>query len=40
LLGSWRGKSVLDVSNSFAAPFDEDEDDNDKSVWFLDHDYL
>ncbi|XP_076033933.1 regulatory particle non-ATPase 8 isoform X2 [Oratosquilla oratoria] len=38
LLGSWRGKGVLDVSNSFAVPFDED--DKDKSVWFLDHDYL
>ncbi|XP_043288122.1 26S proteasome non-ATPase regulatory subunit 7 [Venturia canescens] len=38
LLGCWRGKGVLDVSNSFAVPFDED--DNDKSVWFLDHDYL
>ncbi|XP_046989935.1 26S proteasome non-ATPase regulatory subunit 7-like [Schistocerca americana] len=38
LLGSWRAKGVLDVSNSFAVPFDEDE--KDKSVWFLDHDYL
>jgi len=38
LLGSWKGKGVLDVSNSFAVPFDED--DKDKSVWFLDHDYL
>ncbi|XP_071450170.1 26S proteasome non-ATPase regulatory subunit 7 [Hetaerina americana] len=38
LLGCWRGKGVLDVSNSFAVPFDED--DKDKSVWFLDHDYL
>lgn len=38
LLGSWRGKGILDVSNSFAVPFDEDE--KDKSVWFLDHDYL
>jgi len=38
LLGSWRGKGMLDVSNSFAVPFDED--DKDKSVWFLDHDYL
>ncbi|CAG0885981.1 unnamed protein product [Cyprideis torosa] len=38
LLGSWRTKGVLDVSNSFAVPFDED--DKDKSVWFLDHDYL
>ncbi|EEB10934.1 26S proteasome non-ATPase regulatory subunit, putative [Pediculus humanus corporis] len=38
LLGCWRGKGVLDVSNSFAVPFDEDE--KDKDVWFLDHDYL
>lgn len=38
LLGSWRAKGVLDISNSFAIPFDED--DKDKSVWFLDHDYL
>ncbi|XP_064097121.1 26S proteasome non-ATPase regulatory subunit 7 [Macrobrachium rosenbergii] len=38
LLGSWRSKGVLDVSNSYAVPFDEDE--KDKSVWFLDHDYL
>ncbi|KAK7574386.1 hypothetical protein V9T40_011577 [Parthenolecanium corni] len=38
LLGSWKGKGILDVSNSFAVPFDED--DKDKSVWFLDHDYL
>nr|CAG4647190.1 EOG090X08WI [Megafenestra aurita]SVE92491.1 EOG090X08WI [Megafenestra aurita] len=38
LLGALRSKGVLDVSNSFAVPFDEDE--KDKSVWFLDHDYL
>nr|CAG4645637.1 EOG090X08WI [Lynceus sp. MCZ IZ 141354] len=38
LLGALRAKGVLDVSNSFAVPFDED--DKDKSVWFLDHDYL
>jgi len=37
LLGS-RHKGVLDVSNSFAVPFDEDERDPD--VYFLDHDYL
>lgn len=37
LLGSTR-QGVLDVSNSFALPFDEDE--RDFSVWFLDHDYL
>ncbi|XP_014680869.1 PREDICTED: 26S proteasome non-ATPase regulatory subunit 7-like [Priapulus caudatus] len=38
LLGATRKGGVLDVSNSFAVPFDED--DKDKSVWFLDHDYL
>ncbi|NXT28583.1 PSMD7 ATPase, partial [Syrrhaptes paradoxus] len=37
LLGSWQ-KKILDVSNSFAVPFDED--DKDDTVWFLDHDYL
>ncbi|CDQ62374.1 unnamed protein product [Oncorhynchus mykiss] len=37
LLCSWH-KKVLDVSNSFAVPFDEA--DKDDSVWFLDHDYL
>ncbi|XP_013391039.1 26S proteasome non-ATPase regulatory subunit 7-like [Lingula anatina] len=37
LLGSKRG-DCLDISNSFAVPFDED--DRDKNVWFLDHDYL
>ncbi|XP_022664956.1 26S proteasome non-ATPase regulatory subunit 7-like [Varroa jacobsoni] len=38
LLGSLKEKGILDISNSFAVPFDEDE--RDKSVWFLDHDYL
>ena len=38
LLGSWSSKGVLDISNSFALPFDEDEKDRD--VWFLDHEYL
>ncbi|XP_054165063.1 26S proteasome non-ATPase regulatory subunit 7-like [Oppia nitens] len=38
LLGSLKSKGVLDISNSFAVPFDEDE--RDRSVWFLDHDYL
>ncbi|XP_022198165.1 26S proteasome non-ATPase regulatory subunit 7 [Nilaparvata lugens] len=38
LLGCWRPGGVLDVSNSFAVPFDED--DKEKNVWFLDHDYL
>jgi 26S proteasome regulatory subunit N8 len=37
LLGSNR-QGVLDVSNSFAVPFDEDSKEAD--VWFLDHDYL
>lgn len=38
LLGGWNSKGVLDISNSFGVPFDED--DNDKNVWFFDHDYL
>merc|ERR1711923_690675 len=38
LLGSWSSKTYLDISNSFAVPFDEDE--KDPSVWFLDHQYL
>merc|ERR1712039_71382 len=41
LLGSTKiidGKRVLDVSNCFAVPFDED--NKDEKVWFLDHDYL
>jgi len=38
LLGSWSSKGVLDIANSFAIPFDEDE--KDKDVWFLDHEYL
>eukprot|EP00112_Aurelia_sp_Birch-Aquarium-sp1_P000052 Seg1001.9 transcript_id=Seg1001.9/GoldUCD/mRNA.D3Y31 product="26S proteasome non-ATPase regulatory subunit 7" protein_id=Seg1001.9/GoldUCD/D3Y31 len=37
LLGSRRNK-ILDISNSFAVPFDED--DKDAAVWYLDHDYL
>eukprot|EP01137_Pigoraptor_chileana_P021470 Opistho-2@85247 len=37
LLGAQRG-GVIDVSNSFAVPFEEDE--KDPSVWFLDHNYL
>ncbi|KAL3318689.1 26S proteasome non-ATPase regulatory subunit 7 [Cichlidogyrus casuarinus] len=37
LLGSSR-HGVLDVSNSFAVPFEEDSKDD--SVWYLDHDYL
>jgi len=38
LLGCLKKGGVLDISNSFAIPFDED--DKDKNVWFLDHDYL
>jgi len=37
LLGANR-QGVVDVSNSFAVPFDEDAKEAD--VWFLDHDYL
>lgn len=37
LLGSSRNK-ILDISNSFAVPFDEE--DKDKDVWFFDHEYL
>merc|ERR1711881_79327 len=41
LLGSTKiidGKRVLDISNSFAVPFDEDS--KDEKVWYVDHDYL
>lgn len=41
LLGATKkidGKRVLDISNSFAVPFDEDS--RDGKVWYLDHDYL
>ena len=38
LLGSWSTKGELDIANSFAIPFDED--DKDRDVWFLDHEYL
>ncbi len=31
-------KGTVDVTNSFALPFEED--DNDPSIWFLDHSYL
>lgn len=37
LLGEYR-KGRLDVTSSFAVPFEEDE--NDASIWFLDHSYL
>merc|ERR1711997_845355 len=36
--GSWSSKGILDIANSFAIPFDED--DKDRDVWFLDHEYL
>lgn len=38
LLGSMKYDKTLDVANSFAVPFDEDE--KDKKTWFLDMDYL
>jgi 26S proteasome regulatory subunit N8 len=39
LLGSWKANNtILDVANSFALPFEEDE--KDSTVWFLDHNYL
>jgi 26S proteasome regulatory subunit N8 len=31
-------RGVLDIANSFAVPFDED--DKDRDVWYLDHEYL
>jgi len=37
LLGQDNGKSV-NVANSFAVPFEED--DKDPKTWFLDHDYI
>ncbi|CAF0810319.1 unnamed protein product [Brachionus calyciflorus] len=37
LLGSLRNK-ILDISNSFAVPFDEEE--KNKDVWFFDHEYF
>uniref|UniRef100_A0A7E4VNM4 26S proteasome non-ATPase regulatory subunit 7 n=1 Tax=Panagrellus redivivus TaxID=6233 RepID=A0A7E4VNM4_PANRE len=38
LLGSMKADKTLDIANSFAVPFDEDE--KDKNTWFLDMDYL
>lgn len=38
LLGSVKKDKTLDIGNSFAVPFDEDE--KDKTTWFLDMDYL
>ncbi|KAI8332397.1 maintenance of mitochondrial structure and function-domain-containing protein [Chlamydoabsidia padenii] len=37
LLGQQKGK-IVNVANSFAVPFEEDE--KDPSVWFLDHNYV
>jgi len=31
-------KGELDITNSFAVPFEEDE--RDPSIWFLDHSYI
>ena len=36
LLGYWTGNAV-NVSNSYAVPFEENE--TDSNVWFLDHNY-
>lgn len=38
LLGSWKKGGFLDVANSYAIPFEED--DKNPDVWFFDHDYL
>ena len=38
LLGENQGDGRVDITNSFAVPFEEDRDD--PSVWFLDHVYL
>lgn len=38
LLGSFEKDGSIEVRNCFAVPFEEDE--KDKNVWFLDHDYL
>lgn len=37
LLGQDNGK-VVNVANSFAVPFEED--DKDPKTWYLDHDYI
>ncbi|KCV71513.1 26S proteasome regulatory subunit N8 [Fonticula alba] len=37
LLGQWNG-STIDVSNSYAVPFEEE--GQDSSIWFFDHGYL
>ena len=33
LLGSWSTRDKLDISNSFAVPFDEDE--KDREAWYV-----
>jgi len=38
LLGEKDSKGSIDVTNSFAVPFDED--DRNPSIWYLDHDFL
>lgn len=38
LLGESDRKGNVDVTNSFAVPFDED--DRNPSIWYLDHDFL
>ena len=38
LLGSWKSPTNLDIANSFAVPFEEDE--KNPGVWFIDHDFL
>lgn len=38
LLGTFEKDGSIEVRNGFAVPFEEDE--KDKDVWFLDHDYL
>jgi 26S proteasome regulatory subunit N8 len=38
LLGQWTDSTTVNVSNSFAVPFEED--DKDQNVWFLDHNYI
>lgn len=37
LLGQWNSNNTVNVANSYAVPFEEDE--RDPSVWFLDHNY-
>jgi 26S proteasome regulatory subunit N8 len=38
LFGTLFFRGILDIANSFAVPFDED--DKDRDVWYLDHEYL